>query len=132
MKSHSLSALGRRTAEPPISWLMATALSEPRLISLAAGFTDQVTLPIEETRAIMEELLGSTKTGPSALQYGTTIGDRVLRELTTRRLQTLDGISISSSVVTPERMIITNGSQQLLYMITEALCDVGDIVLVED
>ena len=29
-------------------------------------------------------------------------------------------------------MIITNGSQQMLYMITEALCDPGDIVLVED
>ena len=29
-------------------------------------------------------------------------------------------------------MIITNGSQQMLYMATEALCDPGDIVLVED
>ena len=29
-------------------------------------------------------------------------------------------------------MLITNGSQQLLYMVTEALCDEGDIVLVED
>ena len=29
-------------------------------------------------------------------------------------------------------MIITNGSQQMLYMVTEALCDPGDIVLVED
>jgi DNA-binding transcriptional MocR family regulator len=29
-------------------------------------------------------------------------------------------------------MIITSGSQQLLYMTTEALCDPGDIVIVED
>jgi 2-aminoadipate transaminase len=31
-----------------------------------------------------------------------------------------------------ERLLITSGSQQLLYMTTEALCDEGDIVLVED
>jgi 2-aminoadipate transaminase len=29
-------------------------------------------------------------------------------------------------------LLITSGSQQLLYMLTEALCDPGDIVLVED
>jgi 2-aminoadipate transaminase len=29
-------------------------------------------------------------------------------------------------------MIITSGSQQMLYMVSEALCDPGDIVLVED
>ena len=32
----------------------------------------------------------------------------------------------------PERLMITGGSQQLLYMTVEALCDEGDIVLVED
>jgi len=32
----------------------------------------------------------------------------------------------------PEKVIITNGSQQFLYLVTEALCDPGDIVLVED
>ena len=29
-------------------------------------------------------------------------------------------------------MVVTNGSQQFLYMVTEALCDEGDLVLVED
>ena len=32
----------------------------------------------------------------------------------------------------PERLLITSGSQQLLYLIAEALCNEGDIVLVED
>ena len=32
----------------------------------------------------------------------------------------------------PERVIITGGSQQFLYLTLEALCDEGDIVLVED
>ncbi|PYJ98108.1 MAG: PLP-dependent aminotransferase family protein, partial [Verrucomicrobia bacterium] len=35
-------------------------------------------------------------------------------------------------IYSPERAIITSGSQQLLYMLTECLCDPGDVVLVED
>jgi 2-aminoadipate transaminase len=35
-------------------------------------------------------------------------------------------------IYSPERLLIASGSQQLLYMTTEALCDEGDIVLVED
>src|SRR5439155_24830452 len=31
-----------------------------------------------------------------------------------------------------DRAVITSGSQQLLYMLTECLCDPGDVVLVED
>jgi len=38
MKANVLSQLGRRTEAPPISWLMATTLARPQLISLAAGF----------------------------------------------------------------------------------------------
>ena len=50
MKHPALSALGQRATEPPISWLMHTALSRPKLISLAAGFTDNPSLPLAETR----------------------------------------------------------------------------------
>ena len=32
----------------------------------------------------------------------------------------------------PGDVVVTNGSQQLLYLVSEALCDPGDIVLVED
>ena len=31
-----------------------------------------------------------------------------------------------------DRLLVTNGSQQLLYITVEALCDPGDIVIVED
>ncbi len=43
-----LSAQGRRTDPPEISWLMAQALEVPGLISLAAGFVDQESLPYRE------------------------------------------------------------------------------------
>lgn len=132
MKSHALSALGRRTVAPPISWLMASALGRPQLISLAAGFTDHGTLPVKETRQLFETILGSSKSGRAALQYGTTVGDARLRRLTTERMEGLDSAGKASASISPDRLVLTNGSQQLLYMVTEALCDPGDIVLVED
>jgi len=132
MKAYALSQLGRRTEAPSISWLMATALARPQLISLAAGFTDNASLPVKEVRGLLKGILSSARTGQAALQYGTTAGDQTLRQLTARRLQFLDGQPAARRAYSPDRMIITNGSQQLLYMITEALCDPGDIVLVED
>lgn len=128
-----LSGLGQRTKAPPISWLMATALARPHLISLAAGFTDQETLPVQEARALLGELLGTPALGRAALQYGTTSGDPELRELTANHVRRLDGTGAeANSPCSAARCLITNGSQQLLYMTAEALCEPGDIVLVED
>jgi 2-aminoadipate transaminase len=156
MKPNVLSKLGRRTALPPISWLMQTALTRPKLISLAAGFTDNATLPVEISRKLLNEILRSPKTGRPALQYGITAGEMNLRTLTAKHLHKLDFQSSSSSFsslvlenksrtrtrtrtkdedeknYSPARVIITGGSQQLLYMTLEALCDEGDIILVED
>lgn len=141
--------MGRRTAPPPISWLMQAALSRPQIISLAAGFTDSATLPVKISRQVLNRVLRSSKTGQPALQYGITAGETNLRQLTARHLQTLDQSpsSLSSSrqrksrtstkdeddkIHSWERTMITGGSQQLLYMTVEALGDEGDIVLVED
>ena len=132
MKGSALSQLGRRTAEPPITWLMREALVRPGLISLAAGFTDNPSLPVEITRDIMADMLRTGKTGQPPLQYGTTAGDETLRALTARRLAQLDGQSPKAKAYSPSRMMITHGSQQFLYILTEILFDTDDIVLVED
>jgi 2-aminoadipate transaminase len=133
--SSALSALGRRTTEPAISWLMKMALEHPKLISLAAGFTDNATLPVAETLDLAREVLEHARSGQSALQYGATAGDPTLRELTAKRLHRIDtGKTLRTLPPThaPERVLISHGSQQLLYILIEALCDPGDIVLVED
>jgi 2-aminoadipate transaminase len=132
MKANALSRLGQRTAEPPISWLMSAALAHPHMISLAAGFTDNESLPVSEARQLLNGILHSPRSGQAALQYGTTLGDAILRRLTAEHMQKLDGVKSPSNVFLPDRMIITSGSQQLLYMVTEATCDAGDIVIVED
>jgi 2-aminoadipate transaminase len=128
----ALSALGKRTEEPPISWLMSATFGRPGLISLAAGFTDNESLPVSEARSLLARVLISPKSGQSALQYGTTAGDPQLRRLTAERVTALDGPARRGRSYSPDRVIITNGSQQMLYMATEALCDPGDIVLLED
>ena len=130
LSASPLSALGRRTAPPAISWLMATALGRPNLISLAAGFTDNASLPVDLAYEVLGEVLRNPKHGQAALQYGITAGENNLRQLTAKHLQTLD--AGRDPTHTPDRLIITGGSQQLLYMTLEALCDEGDIILVED
>lgn len=123
----AFSALARRTKEPPISWLMKLTLERPNLISLAAGFTDNESLPVAATRELADKLLASAQKGRPALQYGATAGDLELRRLTAKRLAEMD-----QRPYEPEEILITHGSQQLLYLVSECLCDPGDIVLVED
>lgn len=110
---------------------MATALARPGLISLAAGFTDKESLPLKEARQALTEILNSPTEGRTALQYGTTAGEPALRRLTAERIRVLDGCA-DGAVYSADRLLLTSGSQQVLYMVTEALCDPGDFVLVED
>lgn len=130
MTRSALSSLGQRTAEPPISWLLKMTLDHPDLISLAVGFTDSQSLPVTAAREVLHEVLRSPKTARTALQYGSTAGDPVLRGLTADHLRVADGAG--GDIHSPDRLLITNGSQQLLYLVTEAICNPGDIVLVED
>ena len=64
----------------PISDLMSRALAEPELISLAAGFVDQQTLPVEPTREALASLFADESSARAALQYGTTPGYPPLRQ----------------------------------------------------
>ena len=132
MKNSALSALGRRSTAPPISWLMELTLTRPQLISLAAGFTDSASLPVSEVRALAQDILGTGKSGRPALQYGTTAGDPILRQSTAASFALLDRVLGPHKAYAPQRLLITSGSQQFLYMVTEAMCDPGDIVIVED
>lgn len=124
----SLSQLGRRAAPPTIARLMVMALEQPGLLSLAAGFTDNATLPVDAVRAATGAL--ATRTGePEFLQYGTNQGRPQLRRLLAARLAAIEpGLDAEGL---EQRMLVTNGSQQALYLAMQTLCDPGDIVLVD-
>jgi 2-aminoadipate transaminase len=111
----------------PISYLMHMALAKPKLISLAAGFVDQETLPVDTTLAATQALLNDPPAGQAALQYGTTHGLATLREAILGRLFDSDG----RGGVIPEldQVVLTAGSNELLHVIGDTLLDPGDIVL---
>lgn len=124
----AFSRCGERLAAPVITKLMATALASPDLLSLAAGFTDTATLPVEPVREAARKLFDRPGP-PEYLQYGTNQGRFRLRELLARRIAGQD--ERDEEDYSPDRLFITNGSQQALALATRVLCDPGDIVLVE-
>jgi 2-aminoadipate transaminase len=110
---------------------MQTALENPEIVSLAAGFVDQQTLPVEIAGEAAAGLLGDPIAGRRALQYGTTIGDHALRTRLVGELEREDSVAEGSYREVIPRTVVTTGSAQLIYLICEALLDPGDIVLVE-
>ena len=126
-----LSQAARRAFDSPINDLMARALAAPDLVSLAAGFVDQASLPVEAAREAAASMLADPVDARRALQYGTTLGDPALRRRLVGLLETDATLEVPALADAFERTVVTNGSQQLLYLIAETLIDPGDIVLVE-
>ena len=122
------SALGHRAQSPTIAHLMKLMLENPKLLSLAAGFTDNQTLPVAAVKAAVERL--SARAGePEYLQYGTNYGRPKLRAALADRLLAMETPPDVDTV--RKNFFITNGSQQALYLAMQVLCDPGDIVLVD-
>jgi 2-aminoadipate transaminase len=120
-----LSAQSGRTQDSPISYFIRTAIETPGLISLAAGLVDEGSLP---TAA---EVMADPATAKAALQYGSTQGYRPLREKVLNEVCTADGVNPGDIGLSPDDVVLTTGSQQLLYLLGEALFDEGDIVIAE-
>ena len=127
-KKIRFSTLGENLSDPEIVRLMNITLADPSLLSLAAGFTDNSVMPVGVVSDVVEEL---AKLGPDPehLQYGSNSGRPGLREGITRFLTRYPGEE--ELFLDPDRIFVTNGSQQALYLAIQVLCDPGDIVLVE-
>lgn len=112
--------------------MMQKALEIPGLLSLAAGFTDNHLAPREQVRRISNELL-ATEENLDILQYGLPIGRRGLRAAMAARLLQQDrALGAEPATIGVEETIITTGSQQAIFLAVQALCQPGDIVLVEN
>jgi len=113
----------------PIDELMAMALAKPNIISLAAGFVDNETLPVEMTRNAVTDMLAESS---APLQYGTNHGDPELREMLLSNSVAQDNAAAQTQQACQtqlEQVLITPGSNQLLYMVADTLLDPGDIVI---
>lgn len=118
-----------RGGSSPISYMMEQGVANPGIISLAAGLVDQESLPVEEVRGCVERVLAEPRRGRRALQYGTTDGDLEIRQRLVEHLAALEGCLPRDLSLSPDRLIVGTGSQQLLYLVGEVLLDPGDIVL---
>ncbi|MBV9122583.1 MAG: PLP-dependent aminotransferase family protein, partial [Planctomycetes bacterium] len=125
------SAKSLRTADQPISYFMQQAVENPHLISLAAGLVDPESLPAAEVAEAAASILKQPATAQAALQYGTTQGYAPLRERLLTRTAALDGLSPHDLALTPDDVVVTTGSEQLLYLLSEMLLDPGDLVITE-
>lgn len=117
------------SSEPVITRLMKDALSKKGLISLAAGFTSNATLPVEKVNKAVAQIAASLSSG-DWLQYGMNQGQPALRQEVLTLLRSYSGES--GLDLSPDQVIITNGSQQALYLSTQLFCNPGDQVLVEE
>lgn len=127
----SFSRQSLQTADQQISYFMQQAVENPHLISLAAGLVDPGSLPAAEVAETVSTLMRQPAAAQAALQYGTTQGYAPLREKLLDRTLALDGVARADVALSPGEVVITTGSQQLLYLVGELLLDPGDLVITE-
>jgi 2-aminoadipate transaminase len=99
--------------------------ASPDVISFAGGLPAPELFPVEAVARASQAVL--TADGPAALQYGVTEGHLPLREWVCAHLAATVGLA-----VTPDDILITNGSQQALDLLAKVLLDPGDLVVTEN
>ena len=109
----------------PIGKLMAQALKYPHLVSLAAGFVDNATLPCEATERCFREICADPGVLKRALQYSSTAGSVELREFIAQWSYS----AWPEAAPDADRIVLTAGSNQFLHLLAEAMIDPGDIVI---
>jgi 2-aminoadipate transaminase len=108
---------------------MAKTLAQPELVSLAAGFVDYQTLPLEPARQALEAIWSEPSRTRTALQYGTTLGYPPLREAVLERMLEADGRTAAELNLSADQVVVTAGSNQVLFLAGDNLLDPGDIVI---
>ena len=101
------------------------SLTDPTIISFAAGNPAPESFPVEELAGLAADVFANNST--SALQYGISEGFPAFREAIAKRQQ--DKFSIGRDFDTT---IVTSGGQQGLELCCRVLCNPGDVVLCEN
>ncbi len=129
---HNFSQRRRWAADQAISFLMQQGVEHPHVVSLAAGLVDPGSLPVSESLEAARAVLADDPRARQALQYGTTLGEQRLRQQLADYHNRLERSSVppATRAATPDEIVCTTGSQQLLALLADALLDPGDICLV--
>lgn len=101
------------------------SLSDPNVISFAAGNPSPLSFPVDKMKAVADEIFANQ---PSvAFQYGITEGYPRLREQIKARLKERFNTGTEDDDV-----IITTGGQQGIDLCAKVLCNEGDTVICEN
>jgi DNA-binding transcriptional MocR family regulator len=97
--------------------------TRPEIVSLAGGMPYTAAL---DNDAVTEVITGVLRdAGPTALQYG---GGQGLDELRERLVDVMAAEHVKAH---PDDIVVTNGGQQALDLLSRLFCNPGDIVLAE-
>jgi len=119
--------LSERIKNVPKSFIreILKVTTQPDIISFAGGLPNSSLFPVEEIEHACCSVLKAN--GPKALQYSSTEGDAGLREWIAQRYKSQQGLDIS-----PDSILITNGSQQTFDLIGKVLLNEGDDIAIEN
>lgn len=101
------------------------SLTDPTIISFAAGNPSPLSFPADELADISADIFKNQST--VALQYGITEGYAPLRKAVEERMKAKFGIGRDFDTT-----IITTGGQQGIELAAKALCNEGDTVICEN
>jgi 2-aminoadipate transaminase len=94
--------------------------------SMSFGSPDPALFPANELAAATDRVLADPGRVAVALQYGSIQGQPELIALVAEKMEREEGIHL-----TPQNVVITNGSLAAIGLAARALIDEGDVVLVE-
>ena len=97
-------------------------IARPEIISFAGGLPDPNLFPSQEVANIMKEVvLAHPK---ESLQYGTTEGQKYLKDALIDLLQETEGVTVK-----PEQILVVSASQQGLDMCARIFLNRGDAII---
>ena len=119
--------LSNRIKSVPKSFIreILKVTTQADVISFAGGLPNSALFPVDDIEKACCAVL--KENGPKALQYSNTEGDEGLRKWIAQRYKTQQGLDIS-----PESILITNGSQQTFDLIGKVLLNEGDNIAIEN
>lgn len=101
------------------------SLSDPSIISFAAGNPSPLSFPADDLREIADDIFANNST--AALQYSITEGFPPFREAVKKRIA--EKFSIGRDF---DDLIITTGGQQGIDLVCKTFCNEGDAVICEN
>lgn len=96
--------------------------ARPDIISFAGGLPDPQLFPVKEVAQCMSDVLANSPR--EALQYGTTEGQKCLKDELIRLLKETEDLDVKE-----EELLVVSASQQALDMVSRVFLNRGDAII---